>query len=84
MDVLPSRRYGADGLDKLDVSRLFEQVAAGAGGERPAQVDDVVVGGQDKHPGVRACLPDRGRGGDAAGAGEAEVHGKNAWPGPCG
>ena len=27
---------------------------------------------------------DRGRGGDAAGAGEAEVHGKNAWPGPCG
>jgi hypothetical protein len=84
VEVLLSRRYGADGLDKLDVRRLFEQVAGRAGGERPAQVDHVVVGGQDKHPSVRAGLPDPGGGGDAAGAGEAEVHGKNAWPGPCG
>jgi len=53
VEVLLSRRYGADGLDKLDVRRLFEQVAGRAGGERPAQVDHVVVGGQDKHPSVR-------------------------------
>lgn len=68
-----------DGFDEFDAGGFFEEVAAGAGLERPVDVFAGGVHGEDDDFGVGADFPDVGGGFDAVEFGHGDVEDEDIW-----